>query len=429
MCASGPGSVEGRAWRTRHERRERLHKLIDLALAYRSVSRGELAQRLDRDPGRLYPESDNPKLDFVIALAEALEWSVGAVVDYIRYGEDDGEPPAIAGDYQTLDQQALAAHSKGEFDRMVDLARRMFVVAKTADEKARACRLEGNGWDVQARLSQGLAAFRRGLDIQGVSRTQRLALQVSVANIHYSLWDLTVAVGIAHVVLDAFEDNPPTSRTDRACQAYAFYLRGSALCRMLSAKPSDGKETAARAKRDLERGARLYTQLAREYDADHMAAIAHTCRGALIEVEVELGLRDPQAAVDEILETVGKLSGEAPWPEGDWLESYGWWCDFGANIALRHLSGRKLQQSVAVFNEKLLEIAQRFKNWRLLERAVSMQYALHERVADATGLDVPYTLDSEDLKLISGTIGRFPRFRRLGWDLIDNATIVAETKR
>ena len=63
------------------DRRGRLARLIDLARAYRGWSRLEIAKALDRDPGKLLPDSGNPKLDLVVGLAEALDWPVGDVAE------------------------------------------------------------------------------------------------------------------------------------------------------------------------------------------------------------------------------------------------------------------------------------------------------------------------------------------------------------
>ena len=411
------------------KRKKRLHKLIDLAQAYREISRGELADVLGRDRSRLYPETDNPKLDLLRGLSEALEWSLDTVADYIWTGDHDATPRSTSKDYDTLDQEALAAYQRGDYKRMTELAQEMFVAAKTPDQKARACRLEGGGWDEQARLMESLATYRRGIETSGISRIQRLGLQADLANTYYNHRDYTQAIAVAQYVLDCLEEDPPATSTDRECQAFCLYVRGNTLRRMLATKPSDAQTIAERAKKDLEQAEPLYLQIARDTGGEHLAGVAHTCQGALLEVDVELGLRAPQQTVVDILAELSHLDEDKPWPEGDWLESYGWWCDFGANIAFRHLGGRELQQSVAIFSNKLLEITRRFKNWPLLERAVAIQYVLHQQVSDATGFDVPQMLDAEDLKLIAGIIGRFPHFRQAGWNLIENGVLVQNSKR
>jgi hypothetical protein len=65
----------------------------------------------------------------------------------------------------------------------------------------------------------------------------------------------------------------------------------------------------------------------------------------------------------------------------------------------------------------------------LIERAVSMDYVCAQQVSAETGVDVPHVLDVEDLKLVTGTIGRFPRFRHAGWRLIETAAVVPTPKR
>ena len=107
-----------------NSRQQRLHELIDFARAYRGWSRLRTAEALGRDTTKLYPNTDNPKLDLVTALASVLDWSIDDIVAYIR---QDERPAAgdIAADYETLDQQARAAHCAGDFDQMLALAQQM----------------------------------------------------------------------------------------------------------------------------------------------------------------------------------------------------------------------------------------------------------------------------------------------------------------
>ena len=409
-------------------RRERLHALIDLALARRRVGRAELAERLGRDHSRLYPDTDDPKLSFLVKLSEALELSIEAVIQYLR-GDPPEVPQAGAEDYAALEAAATAAGCAGEYTRVAELGRRMFAAAHTPDEKARACRREGSGWGEQVRATEALAAYERGLELTGVSKSERLALQISLANTNYNLWKLSQAVGLAYFVLAAFDDAPPSATVDRITQAFAHYVRGNSLRRMLVRRVADAHDTATHAKHDLERAEVLYQQLARDPGTEYLAAIAHACRGALIEVSVALELRNGRDALNEILGELSKLDGNATWPAGHWLESYGWWCDFGANIAFRHLSGPDLQQTVGILSGKLLDIALRLDNWALLDRVTSIDYELHESIAGTTGLNMPRTLDADDLWLVSGTIARVPQFRKSGWSLIENVIIVPNAKR
>jgi len=407
----------------RGRRRERLHRLIDLALAAKRASKTGLAGYLARDRRHLYPDTDNPKLDLLVALGDALEWPLEAIVDFIWRGPEGCEPLPEGLDYATLDEQAVAAHHRGDFPGMVSIARQMQRVAKTPAQRGRAYRLEAAGWGGQGRLTHALSAIRRGLDVEGLPTTERIALECNLANAYYSLWELSSARGVAHAVVDHFATNSPNTQTDRASVAFALYVRGNAVRRMLNGRPADGAALVKAARDDLAAAERLYEELARQYGGQDLAAIANTCRGALLELEVEAGRRDALEAIEHILAAIPNPDAPAPWPPGEWLESYGWWCDFGANIAQRHLSDAGQQRYLAIFSEKLLRIGRRLGNWELIERAVSIDYSWRSRVADKMGVELPAVLDFEDVRTLVGTIGRFPHLWEPGWRLLSHAAV------
>jgi hypothetical protein len=137
-----------------------------------------------------------------------------------------------------------------------------------------------------------------------------------------------------------------------------------------------------------------------------------------------LGRRDPHSAVSDMLSEVeAGLSGGLE-AVGDRLESYGWWCIFGSNIALQHLTGRELQQAMRSFNARALEVAERLDNWAMRERVFTLQYSLHRSLVDTTGLELSFTIDPAERTLITGAMGRFPSFRALGWEILENAQLV-----
>jgi hypothetical protein len=410
------------------ERKERLHRLIDLALAYQSTSKSKLAVQLERDRTRLYPSTSNPRLGLIVRLAKTLEWSVDAVTEYLL-GGDSGAASTPAGDtYEALSQQGMEALKRADYSQVVALAQRMYLAARTPDQRARACRGEGIGRGREGRCTEALAAYRRGLETPGVSPTQRLALQANLANAYYNLWQLTEAIAIAEMVAAQFVNAAPTTGTDCETEAFARYVQGSTWRRLLSNGPGDRHHVAECAKEYLSHARDRYLRCIDEYGTTHHEGIVHTCRGALLEAEVELAQRDPQETVDRVIAELAELGPGRPWPEGERLESFGWWCDVGANIALRHLTGPSLQRSVAILSEKLFEITRRLKDWCLIERAVSMQYALHEQATARTGMDMPYTLDTEDVRLLTGVIGRFPQSRQFAWGVINRAVMVTAVK-
>ena len=406
------------------ERRDRLHRLIDLARASRGWSRAKLARALHRDPTKLYPESGNPKLDFLVHLADVLEWPVGDLADAVwGRGSHQMTAPTDAS-FTELDDQCLAAYDSGDFATMAEIAGRMFSVARTGDQRALACIREAGGWDGLGRYPRALEAIQRGLSQGAVSVKYRLILQANLANAQYTLWDLTPALGTAQVLADWYEENTPQAGRDEMRSAFVYYVRGNTHRRLMALEDESRERHCHLGLADLGLAHSMYSRLAEELELESLAGIANTCRAGMLELRVETG---ETAAADAVQELISGLDAIVELDEGvagDVLESYGWSCIFGSNIAMRHLKGRELQQSLAVFTNKALEIADRLDHWALRERVFTMQYTLHQQIVDATGLDLQYTIDEEDRTLITATMGRFPSFRAVGWKILETARVV-----
>ncbi len=71
---------------------------------------------------------------------------------------------------------------------------------------------------------------------------------------------------------------------------------------------------------------------------------------------------------------------------------------------------------MAIFTNKAMEIADRLENWSLRERAFQMDLERHERLENE-----PWVLDNEDVRILAGTMGRFPNFRATGWRILQEA--------
>ncbi len=409
------------------ERRDRLHRLLDLARVSKKWSRAELGRALRRDATKLYTDSGNPKLDFLVSLANVLEWPVGEVVDAVwgSRNPDDAGLDEAQESFDALDKLALEAHRNGRYAEMVQIARRQFEVAESAADRALACNREYGGWDGLGRHQNALDAARRGLQEGPIPATRRVQLQGNLANAYYALWDLVPALGIANMLIEWHEENPPTELATGKRKAFAHYVRGQTHRRMMETEPESLEMHARKAEADLRYSRDLYLELARELDDDSLAGIANTCSCGLLEVEVALGQRSANDAIDELMENLAAVIDTDSSPVGDWLESYGWCCIFGSNIALRDLGGRDLQRVLAVFTNKALEIAEKLDNWAMRERVFTMQYSLHRAISDATGFDIDFTVDDEDRRLIVGTMGRFPTFRATGWRILETAKVVA----
>ncbi|MCP4836050.1 MAG: hypothetical protein GY895_14945 [Phycisphaera sp.] len=111
----------------------------------------------------------------------------------------------------------------------------------------------------------------------------------------------------------------------------------------------------------------------------------------------------------------------------DLLECRGWWAIFGCNIALRHFDGDEMHRHMAILTNKALEIAERIGNWGLRERAFTLEHFRRQRAEDPTKDDHEWILDEEEVRTITGTMGRFPGFRRVGWHILESSRIFEPT--
>ncbi|HBS29660.1 MAG TPA: hypothetical protein DEB06_09480 [Phycisphaerales bacterium] len=409
------------------QRKERLEALVHLARVSKGWNRAQLAKALGRDPTKLLPESANPKMDYLVSLAEVLEWPVGEVVEAIWSGADSplaAETPQ-GETFEALNEELMGAVRRGDYKAVVSLGQRMYRVARSADERAHASVREAAGWDGLGRYQKVLEVVQRGLRQGPMSVRLRLVLQASLANAQYTLWDLTPALGTSEVLARWYASNPPEKQHDWKRVAYVHYVRGNTHRRLMAMEPENLLLHAESAKADLEQSRSSYTRLAGELADPSLLGVANTCRGGLIEVGVELKERSPSEAVALMRSELAASVDLGPTVAGDWIESWGWWCIFASNIAMRHLTGPERQQALKWLLGKALEVADRLDNWSMRERVFTIQFALHDRLSAETGLDLPLTINEEDRSVISATMSRFPSFRPTAWRILETAQVVS----
>lgn len=406
------------------ERKLNQEHLLYLASLYKGLNRKELGAALGRDPTKLFPPTGNPKLDYLVRLAELLDWPVGDVALAIWNAEKGAATPESPATFDDLNAGAREAHRAGDFARMISVAERMYVIAKNPDERALAAHRESGGWDGLGRYTNQLEAVRRGLRENPTSADLRLLLQVNLANAYYTLWYLFEARAMAKDLIEALGDGRPATKSARAAQAFAYYVLGCSCLRLATDEPENVSTWARSAREALSTSAGLYDALAAEFNHAPWRGIANTCRGAIIEADVELGSREPEQAVQELIEGLENVTDTSDVLVGDRLESYGWWCIFGCGITLRHLKDRDLQRNMAIFTNKGYEIADKLNNWAMRERLFTMEFLQRQRLNDMAGIRVDWTIDNEEVKLIVGTMGRFPMFRNTGWQILQTATVV-----
>lgn len=403
-------------------RRDRLSRFVDLARVYRGWSRQELASNLGRDLSKVVPDSGNPKLDLVVALAEALDWSIGDVAQCVW--DEPMQLPHCGLDFAALDAQAMEAHRAGDWRRLVAGGAMLLRAASTPAERARALNRISGGHDGLGRHGKSLECIREALSLAPLTPGLELMLRVNLCGAHYALWHVAEARAAARELVEQFEARAPEGRLERVAQAFALMYRGQCARRAIAAMPDTAKRNATEARADLERAGTLFSKLAREFGDDSYGGVANTCRGALMEVDCTLGTLDPVDAVATITEALGGVEDPQLAPPGDWLESYGWWCIFGCNIAVRYLQDPQFHRAMAIFTNKTVEIADRLDNWSLRERAFSLEQARRDRLQKSTGFDAEWVLDEDEVRTITGTMGRFPSFRETGWKILTEARIV-----
>jgi tetratricopeptide (TPR) repeat protein len=360
-------------------------------------------------------------------IAEMLDWTVDEVARWLCEGEEEVVKSKSKISFEKLDEKAKQFHRKGEYQKMVENSQTALQVAKSGENKARAYNRLAGGYDGLGRFSKVLRSAQAGLREHSISTSLRLLLQTTAANAHYTLWELDEAHGMAQRVVDVYKESAPKTNRDFVAQAHAWFVLGQSQRRMLDIDPENAVCHAESSRRSLTKASELYESAARDIHVS-FGGIANTCRGGLIEVDVILGRHDAREALARIVDGLTPVIDVKKVKKGDWLESYGWWCIFGCNIVLRHISDEKdLQRYMALFTNKADEIADRLSHWAMRERVFSMQFEGRNRLIGWTGQDIPVVIDRDDIRLITGTMGRFPQFKETGWELLNTSNVVEES--
>jgi hypothetical protein len=307
---------------------------------------------------------------------------------------------------------------------MCRLAQRMSAAAGSAEERALAALREGGGWDGRGRHMRQLECVRRGLEEVPIPPDLRLLLEVNLANAHYALGSLVEARAVAAELINRFQRAAPESRGSRAAQAFAYYVFGNVCRQLISHRAESARATAVEARDALRTSQKLYTGLATDFDHEPWYGIANTCRGALLEVEVELGERASSDALQTIQAQLDAIDPQSADLVGDRLESYGWWCIFGCSIAQRHERAREQQRLMTFLIETGRAIADRLDNWSMRQHLFTQEFIRRQRLNQLAGCHVEWAIDEEGVRVLVGTMGRFPSFRRTGWQILETATPV-----
>lgn len=405
-------------------RRDRLRRLVDLARVYRRWTRQQVADALGREASKLVPESGNPKLDLVMALSSAMDWEPGQVAQCVWQGGDaaQGDGGACGRDAAELETEACLAERAREWGRLSALARAMHERAEVGAARAEASHRLAVACAGQGRYTDTLRHAQSGLSETGVPPAVQRLLMSDLAAAHDALGHLVESHAVATQLLSMLRDSAGEAESRQA--AFAFWVRGNASCRRIDADPSRSHTHAADASADLH-AARAACQRIAHGDADlSIEALARRCEGALLECSVAMGATAPADAIRSVETALDAVVDVDSYPAGPWLESHGWWAVAGCGIALRALSGAELQRAMAIFTNKASEIAERVDSWTLRERAFALEHLRRGRASDEAGIAPEWLLDRDDLRMITGTMGRFPAFREVGLEILETAKLL-----
>jgi hypothetical protein len=424
---------------TEETRKERIGRMMSLAKVYRGWNGTQLATALGREPSRAVPLTGNPKLDLIERLADALEWETGEVAESLV------EPPCADDcessgrvDFAHLDEDAQSAHRASDFATKERVARAMRRLARSPRERAIAANRLAGAYDGFGRYPRVLRCVQEGLAEERIGGDLQLMLLVNLANAYYSLWSLHEAQSISGGILERFEATPPRGRLQSVAQAFGLAIRGHSRRRALGrcATEAETAHAADAAERDLVAAEELYARLAQEHDDNQYLGLANTARGGALEARVAAGRCPADEAIDEIVARLDDAVDLAAPRTPHLVESWGWWSIFGANIAMRagrwpeeslspHVGEQSdFERAIAICTNKAAEIAEHLDHWSLRERAFTMEWFRRQHVGHSPRNEgSAWTLDAEDVRVLVGTMGRFPLFRPTGWAILEQAAV------
>lgn len=232
--------------------RERLGQLQGLARTYRNWSAKDLAQALGRQVGRLVPDSGTPKLDLVIGLARALDWTPGTVIQHILVASEARGEPSRAdaaatkrkGGFMDLHGIALECRRERRLKEALEHARGALAIADTPERQIGGCLLVHSCLESMGRYRDAVDCIKSGLAIEDASPEWRLLLECRLANLLMLQSESTPALGLATNVLERCGDFEPTP-TIAVVRTCCHFTRGQVLRALIGAQAIPPARAAA----------------------------------------------------------------------------------------------------------------------------------------------------------------------------------------
>ncbi|MFO0873978.1 MAG: hypothetical protein U0575_08415 [Phycisphaerales bacterium] len=412
-----------------YPRKERLEELIALARRYRDWTDKQLALELGRNVHNLVPDSGVPKLDLVMRLAEALDWPVDIAVRELCEDLHVAPAPAVDGrSAAELLREGYSEVNRRNHRHAAELARMAHAKAKDNQEmRQRATLLLFNCLDQLGHYTQALDVLRLALRETDGAVLFGPWLRADLAGVHYILGHYDEAEGIATSLVSSLNDVDEADPR-RQPLGLAFVVRGQCQRVRAGAHVESRQQLAEDAIRDLSVGASILETGARQEGLARDGAIAHMCRGGMLEMQALLGMTPPDEALTRFLDELDSPLKSANGEQTPWLEARGWWCIYGSNVAMRHLSDpADLQHAMAILTNKADEIAEQLGHWALREHVWALEHTRRRMQENGgSGRQEDWVLDKDDLRIVTGAIGRFPTFRETGWQILRSVRLVED---
>ena len=416
-------------------RRDRLHQLFELARSYRNLTLSELAARMDRSPSNILRQGDNPKLDLIIGLANCLDWTIDEVTHFIWNGtstakvNDQGTTTRSGHtanlSFSNLQNRARQAREEGRLGVLIETVDQMQKSAKTVKQRASVL------------LSRAIIAAASGNPSHQEHAGQQLVMNeripqefklmglAQIAQANLSLGRLSAANDHAKSVIRhtqdlAFDIEDPVICDKYKARTAAQEVRGHLACRQLNRPIGRWKVNTVACRRDAFQAKRWLDKTFNEVRPDHITASITRCNAALTELDVALG--NIQAA-DAVAMLQSQISEQMPLHH-DLIESLGWVCIYGADIAMRFMpTSHEQQRSLGAFSEKGFELADKIDSWQLRERLLTLDYEGNKMLESEQQETITRIIDNDDVHLINSTMRRFPNFRKIGLEILTNSEL------
>lgn len=421
--------------------RDRLEEMITMVQSYRGWSQKQVAEALDRNVHALVPDSGNPKLDLVVKLSDILDWPLEMVVADLKEAEREAaaakraKDPALETGATDVRRPSVPETAKAIIHRAWELceAEKWEDVLTLTDPESfdgvEGLDAESRGWLGYYRqvalesAGQYLAAIdccRWSLESTRHDSAAAWRLRTALAYLLLTIGSATEADGVAVGVigeLGTLESSDPL----REQRALAHYVRG--LARRSLAVRGDGFSAPllAQAREHIEKAALEFEDHASYGGSVRNLSMTATARCVAREIDVLLGDASAAKFVTGVVLSLDIETTTASM-DSNAAESLGWRCLVAARVIIAFRDQiEDPDRMLAILTNKADEVAERLGHWALRERLFAIEH-LHRVLIESTGEALPiWNLDEEDLRTLMGTMGRFPRFRKLGWKILTAA--------